>query len=94
MADFRASASDHSSRYRTKYRIGEFVLRRSSSAQLAARRGWWHSPTMIQPHIEPEHLRELSDAELQARYQRTSGEVGDAEADALCAEIARRELDL
>jgi hypothetical protein len=48
---------------------------------------------MIEPQIEPEHLRELSDAELQARYQRTSGEVGEPEADALAAEIERRELD-
>jgi hypothetical protein len=38
--------------------------------------------------------RELSDADLVAQYQRTNGEPGNAEADALLAEIERRNLDL
>jgi RecJ-like exonuclease len=36
----------------------------------------------------------LRDAELLAAYQRTTGEDGDAEADALCAEIERRGLGI
>jgi hypothetical protein len=35
----------------------------------------------------------LSDRDLLAAYQRTTGEPGDREADALAAEIARRGLD-
>jgi hypothetical protein len=38
--------------------------------------------------------RELSDRDLLAAYQRTNGEPGNAEADALLAEIERRNLDL
>ena len=38
--------------------------------------------------------RELSDADLVAAYQRTDGEPGNAEADALAAEIERRGLDI
>lgn len=37
---------------------------------------------------------QLSDAELVAAYQRTDGEPGNPEADALLAEIERRGLDL
>lgn len=44
--------------------------------------------------MTPEEIASLSDRDLVAAYQRTSGEPGDAEADALLAEIARRELDL
>ena len=36
---------------------------------------------------------QLSDAALLAAYQRTSGEPGDVEADALCREIEARGLD-
>lgn len=39
-------------------------------------------------------LQALSDRDLIARYQRTDGEPGDPEADALAAEIERRGLDL
>jgi hypothetical protein len=35
----------------------------------------------------------MTDTELLAAYQRTSGEPGDAEADALLAEIERRGVD-
>jgi hypothetical protein len=38
--------------------------------------------------------RELSDVDLVAAYQRTDGEPGNAEADAMAAEIQRRNLDL
>ena len=38
--------------------------------------------------------RDMTDEELCAAYQRTSGEPGDAEADALLAEIQRRGLDV
>jgi hypothetical protein len=37
---------------------------------------------------------DLSDADLLAAYQRTNGEPGNAEADALLAEIERRGLDV
>ncbi|WP_269430560.1 hypothetical protein [Sphingomonas sp. Ag1] len=36
----------------------------------------------------------LSDKDLLAAYQRTTGEPGDPEADALLAEIERRNLDI
>jgi len=36
----------------------------------------------------------MSDADLLAAYQRTSGEPGDVIADALLAEIERRNLDI
>lgn len=36
----------------------------------------------------------LSDTDLLAAYQRTTGEPGDPEADALAAEIERRGLDV
>ena len=36
----------------------------------------------------------LNDQQLEAAYQRTSGEPGDPAADALCAEIERRGLDV
>lgn len=39
-------------------------------------------------------LGTLSDADLLTAYQRTSGEPGDPAADALCAEIERRGLDV
>lgn len=39
-------------------------------------------------------LAGLLDAELVAAYQRTDGEPGNPEADALLAEIERRGLDL
>jgi hypothetical protein len=38
--------------------------------------------------------RELLDADLIAAYQRTNGEPGNAEADALLAEIQARNLDI
>ncbi|WP_269450413.1 hypothetical protein [Sphingomonas sp. CCH5-D11] len=44
--------------------------------------------------MSPEEIASLSDRDLVAAYQRTTGEPGDAEADALLAEIARRNLDL
>jgi hypothetical protein len=37
---------------------------------------------------------DLSDEELLRAYQRTTGEPGDPEADALLAEIWKRELDV
>lgn len=40
------------------------------------------------------HVRVLSDAALLAAYQRTSGEPGDPEAEALLAEIERRNLHI
>ena len=49
---------------------------------------------MIQYPTDPEFVRQMSDADLLAAYQRTTGEEGDAEADALCAEIERRGLDV
>lgn len=36
----------------------------------------------------------MSDGDLSAAYQRTTGEHGDPVADALCAEIERRGLDV
>lgn len=36
----------------------------------------------------------MSDEALRAAWQRTTGEPGDPEADALLAEIARRNLDI
>lgn len=39
-------------------------------------------------------VRDLSDAQLRAKYLNTSGEVGDPVAEALLAEVARRELDI
>jgi hypothetical protein len=41
-----------------------------------------------------EQVRAMSDADLIAAYQRTSGEPGDTVADALLAEIERRDLDV
>lgn len=49
---------------------------------------------MIQYPTAPDLVAELSDADLLAAYQRTTGEEGDAEADVLLAEIERRELDV
>ena len=49
---------------------------------------------MSHPPIDPETAAAMSDKDLQAAYQRTDGEVGNPEADALAAEIERRELDL
>lgn len=37
---------------------------------------------------------DMTDADLLAAYQRTDGESGNAEADALAAEIERRGLDI
>jgi len=42
----------------------------------------------------PAQVAEMPDAELLRAYQRTTGEPGDAAADALLAEIQRRELDV
>jgi hypothetical protein len=47
----------------------------------------WGGQTMIE-------LQGLSDAELLAAYQRSSGEEGDKASDALAAEIERRGLDI
>lgn len=44
--------------------------------------------------MTPEDIESLTDRDLLAAYQRTNGEPGDAEADALLAEIQRRELDI
>jgi len=41
-----------------------------------------------------EQVRAMSDAHLIEAYQRTSGEPGDAAADALLAEIKLRNLDI
>jgi hypothetical protein len=41
-----------------------------------------------------EQLRAMSDAVLLEAYERTSGQRGDAAADALLAEIRRRGLDV
>jgi len=41
-----------------------------------------------------DQLRAMSDADLLEAYQRTSGEPGDVSADALLAEIERRNLDI
>lgn len=41
-----------------------------------------------------EQVKALPDANLLAAYQRTSGEPGVADADALLAEIKRRNLDV
>lgn len=41
-----------------------------------------------------DQVRAFSDADLFAAYQRTDGEPGNPEADALLAEIKRRELDI
>jgi hypothetical protein len=38
--------------------------------------------------------KDLSDSDLLAAYQRTTGEPGDADADTLLAEIERRNLDI
>jgi hypothetical protein len=37
---------------------------------------------------------DMTDSELLAAYQRTNGEPGNVEADALLAEIERRNLDI
>ena len=42
----------------------------------------------------PNRIIVMSDAALLAAYERTDGEPGDPETDALLAEIHRRELDL
>lgn len=49
---------------------------------------------MIQHPTDPEFIATLSDADLLAAYQRTTGEPEDAEAEALLSEIQRRELDI
>jgi hypothetical protein len=41
-----------------------------------------------------DQLKAMSDEDLLAAYQRTSGEPGDVSADALIAEISRRHLDI
>ena len=41
----------------------------------------------------PNRIIVMSDAALLAAYERTDGEPGDPEADALLAEIQRRDLD-
>ena len=41
-----------------------------------------------------DQLTAMSDADLLAAYQQTSGEQGDVTADALLAEILRRNLDI
>jgi len=41
-----------------------------------------------------DQLRAMSDADLLAAYQRTSGEQGDVTVDSLLAEIERRNLDI
>jgi hypothetical protein len=41
-----------------------------------------------------EQVKAMTDAALLAAYQRTEGEPGNPEADALLAEIKRRELDV
>jgi len=41
-----------------------------------------------------DQLRVMSDADLLAAYQRTSGEPADVTANALLAEILRRNLDI
>ena len=40
-----------------------------------------------------EQLKAMPDADLLAAYERTNGEPGNPEADALLAEIRRRNLD-
>lgn len=44
--------------------------------------------------MSPEEISALSDRELLAAYQRTTGEPGDAEVEALVAEIQKRDLDV
>ncbi len=41
-----------------------------------------------------EQVRAMPDVDLLAAYQRTTGEPGDLNADALVAEIERRNLDI
>jgi len=41
-----------------------------------------------------DQLKAMSDEDLLTAYQRTSGEPGDVSADALVAEIQRRNLDI
>lgn len=41
-----------------------------------------------------DQLKAMSDEDLLAAYQRTSGEPGDGSADALIAKIERRNLDI
>lgn len=41
-----------------------------------------------------EQVKAMTDAELCAAYQRTDGEPGNPEADALLDEIRRRDLDV
>jgi hypothetical protein len=47
---------------------------------------------MIESPTDEEFIRELTDAELLAAYQRTDGE--GTQAERLCAEIERRGLDV
>lgn len=49
---------------------------------------------MIQYPTDTEFLRDLTNGELLAAYEWTSGKPSDAEANALLAEIERRGLDL
>ncbi|WP_199860852.1 hypothetical protein [Sphingomonas aurantiaca] len=50
---------------------------------------------MIKWHdTHADQLRAMPDADLLAAYQRSSGEPGDVIADALLAEIKRRNLDI
>lgn len=49
---------------------------------------------MIQYPTDPEYLREWSDADLLAAYQRTDGAPGNAQAEVVLAEIERRDLDV
>ena len=62
--------------------------------RLAVAESPWHDAGMIQYPTDPEFIAALSDADLLAAYQRTNGEPGDAEADALLSEIERRGLDI
>lgn len=51
---------------------------------------------MTHPNSVPfnDWLTELADRDLLATYQRTSGEPGDPEVEAIIAEIERRGLDI
>jgi hypothetical protein len=56
----------------------------------------WPSGGSYEQHLERSIARleeALTDADLLRAYQATTGEEGDAEADVLCAEIERRQLD-
>jgi hypothetical protein len=49
---------------------------------------------MVNPHESPDDYGRLSDADLLEAYERSGGTPGDEHADALVAEIHRRELDV